>query len=254
MVMTTMMMMTIFYRGTSTKSTENQNSKAKQEDDDDGRLRKTMVDDATAPTAHKPEQLKNKTPQTIKQNDTRPRQDKSDNQGRLHSLQATYWMKKTRKIDQEQEDATTETIDDNMTTIRTRTTMTRETRDGHGDLHQGRMEDDGNGGTPMPSATGTLDRKTSQASPATCFQPRPITNVTRSIPEIRRADAMTKLRRTDGCGRGATMTRTRTPRRKWRQRQLQEDGTDWKITDERIPWCWMTKVRLIVPSPLSADR
>jgi hypothetical protein len=38
------------------------------------------------------------------------------------------------------------------------------------DLHQGRMEDDeGRGGTPMLPATGTLDRKTSQAPPTTCF-------------------------------------------------------------------------------------
>jgi hypothetical protein len=40
-----------------------------------------------------------------------------------------------------------------------------ETNNGHGDLHQGRMEDDEDGGTPMLSATGTLDRKTGQATP-----------------------------------------------------------------------------------------
>jgi hypothetical protein len=51
-----------------------------------------------------------------------------------------------------------------------------ETSDGYGDLHQGRMEDDEDGGSLMPSATGTLDRKTSQASPATCFQPNRATN------------------------------------------------------------------------------
>jgi hypothetical protein len=52
------------------------------------------------------------------------------------------------------------------------TTPMEETSDhgGDGDLHQGRMEDDEDGGTSMPSATGTLDRKTSQASPTTCFQ------------------------------------------------------------------------------------
>jgi hypothetical protein len=55
-----------------------------------------------------------------------------------------------------------------------------ETSDGYGDLHKGRMEDDEDGGTPMPSATGTLDRKTSQAPPTTCFQPNQLlTNATR---------------------------------------------------------------------------
>jgi hypothetical protein len=48
-------------------------------------------------------------------------------------------------------------------------------------LHKGRMEDDEDGGTLMPSATGTLDRKTSQASPTTCFQPRELPTTTRSI-------------------------------------------------------------------------
>jgi hypothetical protein len=35
--------------------------------------------------------------------------------------------------------------------------------------------------------------------------------------------------------------------------QLQ-DGTDWTITDKRTPWYWMTRVRPIIPSPLSAVR
>jgi hypothetical protein len=59
-----------------------------------------------------------------------------------------------------------------------------ETSDGYGDdLHQGRIKDDEDGGTPMLSATGTLDRKNDQAPPTTCFQPstpthekRPTTN------------------------------------------------------------------------------
>jgi hypothetical protein len=71
--------------------------------------------------------------------------------------------------------------------------------DGYGDLDKGRMEDDGDGGTPMLSATGTLDRKTGQATPmrqsatgtldrktdqappTTCIQPSTLTNETRSI-------------------------------------------------------------------------
>jgi hypothetical protein len=72
------------------------------------------------------------------------------------------------------------------------------TSDGHGDdLHQGRMEDDEDDGTPMlsatstldrktgqattmrQSATGTLDRKTDQAPPTTCFLPSTLTNETR---------------------------------------------------------------------------
>jgi hypothetical protein len=60
------------------------------------------------------------------------------------------------------------------------TTM-METSDGHGDLHQGRLEDDGDGAATVPSATGTLDRKTSQAPPTrTCFQTRELTNAMRS--------------------------------------------------------------------------
>jgi hypothetical protein len=67
-----------------------------------------------------------------------------------------------------------------------------------GDLHQERMEDDEDGGTPMlsatgtldrktgqvtpmrQSATGTLDRKTDQASPTTCFHQRKATNKKRN--------------------------------------------------------------------------
>jgi hypothetical protein len=154
----------------------------------------------------------------------------------------------------------------------TSTTPTDETRDGgpHGDLHQGRMEDDEDGGSPMPSATGTLDRKTSQASPTTCLLHRE--QPTRSINKDKacrchREDAK------DGCTRLRTprrmlWTRTTTqPDRKDEQeglkddddedddgRQLQ-DGTDWKITNKRTPcWYWMTRVRPIITSPLSAVR
>jgi hypothetical protein len=100
-----------------------------------------------------------------------------------------------------------------------------ETSDGHGDdLHQeGRMEDDEDGGTPMLSATGTLDRKTGQATPMrqsatgtldrktdqaptmTCFQPstpthekRPTTN----DKECRGHEEDTK----DGCSRMTRMS------------------------------------------------
>jgi hypothetical protein len=145
-------MMTIFYGGTGTKSTENQNSNAKQEDDERGRRRWSSP--ATNNNSDNDDNNNN--------NDTRPRHDKSDNQEcppheRIAGL----------TLEEDDDDDTDGSTDDD---------------DEHGDLHQGRMEDDGDGGATMPSATGTLDRKTSQAPPTTCFQPRTLTKArTRSI-------------------------------------------------------------------------
>jgi hypothetical protein len=39
-----------------------------------------------------------------------------------------------------------------------------------------------------------------------------------------------------------------------RMMKLQDDGTCWKITDKRTQWYWMTKVRIILHSLLSANR
>jgi hypothetical protein len=162
-LMRMMMMMMIFYGGTGTKCTEHKIvTRNKDRNNDDGQQRKTNI------TTNN--NTNDRT--TVKMTPGAP----------CDTVRCVHWQKK--KTDERRKDDEDEDIDDDVTIAKDESkqgTRMRKTRsDGHGDdLHQGRMEDDEYGGTPMPSATGTLDRKTSQVSPTTCFQPSTLTNETR---------------------------------------------------------------------------
>jgi hypothetical protein len=192
--MMVMMMMMIFYRGIGTKSTATQNSNAKRrkndtDEDDDGNNSNTKTNED------------NKGKQQMK---TRPKDYGHGHDKRQNRYVAALVAEPTRSD-------TTRMMNEGCATLM------ETSDDGHGDdLHQGRMEDDEDGSTPMlsatgtldrktgqatpiwQSATGTLDRKTNQAPPMTCFQPRTLTNETRpttNSKECRGHDEDTK----DGC-------------------------------------------------------
>jgi hypothetical protein len=152
-----------------------------------------------------------------------------------------------KKKDERRKDADDDDMDEDESNRGTRmmndgSATLRETRsDGHGDdLHQGRMEDDEDGGTPMmstpstldrktgqdttmrQSAIGTLDRKTDQAPPTTCFLPSTLTNETRPTTPDKKCRGHEEEAK-DG-GRTAMM---RTAARR---------GNYWMTTDKWTPW------------------
>jgi hypothetical protein len=151
-------------------------------------------------------------------------------------------MTATRRKKKDDEDDTASTGSDRTRMMNDRcATLTMETRDGHGDdLHQGRMEDDEDGGTPMlsetgtldrktgqatpmrQSATGTLDRKTDQAPPMTCFQPSTLNNETRPTTPDKKCRGHDEEAKD---GDRTTMMRTAARR-----------GTHWMTTDKWTPW------------------
>jgi hypothetical protein len=141
----------------------------------------------------------------------------------------------TAKRRKDDEDDRTRMMNDGGATL-------METSDGHGDdLHQGGMEDDEDGGTPMmsatgtldrktgqvtpmpQSATGTLDRKTDQAPPTTCFQPSTLTNETR----LTNPEKKCRVHEDEDAMDGGRMTMRRTAARR---------GNDWMTTDKWTPW------------------
>jgi hypothetical protein len=201
-MMVTMMMM-IFYRGIGTKSTATQNSNAKRrndtDEDDDGNNSNTKTNEDNK---GKHQMMK------MRPKDYGHDHGKRRNRYDAALVAAPTGSEKTRMMMNEGCATQIETSDD-----------------GHGDdLHQGRMEDDEDGGTPMMSATGTLDRKTDQAPPTTCFQPstpthenkRPTTN----DKECRGHDEDAK----EG-GRMMVMTSIAARR-----------GRYWTMTDKWTPW------------------
>jgi hypothetical protein len=134
MMMIWMMMKTFFYRGIGTKCTANKISNPKRDDDDDD---KAKAPDNGADNGQ--QSTKNYTNNNNNTNNTTT--DEGINQ--------RSWRK--------QEPRPTKAINDHETT--------KMTTDGTN--KQGRMTTMGT--TEIPTATGTLDRKTSQASTPTCL-------------------------------------------------------------------------------------
>jgi hypothetical protein len=158
-MMMMMMTMTVFYSGIGTNCTADQivtrndddDVDGGYEDDDDGK-----DDDGT--NKNSTNNNNNHSPQATRSN-------QKTRSTRIDLCTANTLLRRrpmmADKATSKEQDVTMMMMDGCNTRL--------ETSDGYGDLHQGRMEDDGDGGTLMPSATGTLDRKTSQAPPTTCW-------------------------------------------------------------------------------------
>jgi hypothetical protein len=231
-----MMMMMIFYGGTGTKCTEHKIvTRNTDRNNDDGQQRKNKADSINTTTN------KNNTTDmtTVKTTPGRARCDtvrrvhrektkdaRNDDRRCMRKMTKTT-VKRRKKKDDEDDHAGCATL--------------LETSDGHGDdLHQGRMEDDEDDGTPRmsatgtldrktgkatpmrQSATGTLDRKTDQAPPTTCFQPSTPTNETRPT----NPDKKCRGHDEDATDGGRTTMRRTAARR----------GTYWMTTDKWTPW------------------
>jgi hypothetical protein len=191
LMMMMMMMRTIFYGGTCTDCTGSNGwtaTRRRQRRDDGNNTNTNNNSNNTSRNTNHDRATVKMTPGARSGTVRRGHRSKMKAERHRCSRMTKKTMAKRRKDD---EDDTAPTGSEKTRMMNEGGATLLETSDhGHGDdLHQGRMEEDEDGGTPMmsatgtldrktgqatpmrQSATGTLDRKTDQATPTTCFQP-----------------------------------------------------------------------------------